>query len=371
MQIYLVGGAVRDKLLGRPVKEKDWVVVGATPDELIRQGFQPVGKDFPVFLHPETHEEYALARTERKVGKGYKGFTFYAAPDVTLEQDLKRRDLTVNAIAEDETGQLIDPFSGQEDLRFKRLRHVSEAFSEDPVRILRLARFAAKLPNFSIDPHTLELTQSMVKNGEVDALVAERVWKECEKALVETNPLRFFTVLEQTHAASVLWPALKLTPTLEAQLNACIKLNANDTVRLSVLWKDMEVDVLKQLIKRYKLPKRFSELLLLTKQQLSPYQQLLNKKDKAMLLQFLQQTDAFRRPGRFQDVLIACQACCQTDEQLNQVLLRALALTKTVDTREFVQQGLKGLSFANAVEEKRLTILEHELADTNNLDQPP
>ena len=168
MQIYLVGGAVRDQLLGLPIHERDWVVVGATPQKMIEQGYRPVGKDFPVFLHPDTHEEYALARTEKKVGKGYQGFTFYAEADVTLEQDLSRRDLTINAIAQDQNGQLIDPYGGQADLEQRRFRHVSPAFSEDPVRVLRLARFATRFPAFNIDPGTLTLIHGMVANGEVD-----------------------------------------------------------------------------------------------------------------------------------------------------------------------------------------------------------
>ena len=191
LKIYCVGGAVRDRLLGLPVQDRDWVVVGSTPEEMAARGFQPVGKDFPVFLHPKTHEEYALARTERKTAPGYKGFIVHASPDVTLEQDLLRRDFTINAMAEDADGKLIDPYGGEVDLRAGILRHVSAAFNEDPVRILRAARFVARF-GFSIAPETLALMRSMVDNGEVDALVPERVWQELARGLMEKSPARFF-----------------------------------------------------------------------------------------------------------------------------------------------------------------------------------
>ena len=207
MKIYLVGGAVRDALLKQKTHDKDWVVVGADAQTLLEQGFTAVGKDFPVFLHPITHEEYALARTERKTGKGYTAFTFHADKSVTLEQDLMRRDLTINAMAQDENGKIIDPFGGQEDLKNKILRHVSPAFSEDPVRILRIARFAARY-NFQIAPETMMLMQKMVQNGEVNALVAERVWQELAKGLMENNPRRMIEVLRECGALHVLLPEL-------------------------------------------------------------------------------------------------------------------------------------------------------------------
>lgn len=202
---YCVGGAVRDKLLGLPVQDHDWVVVGSTLEQMVAQGFKPVGSDFPVFLHPKTHEEYALARTERKVAQGYKGFTVYASPDVTLEQDLLRRDFTVNAIAQDEDGNLIDPYGGQADLKAGVLRHVSGAFAEDPVRILRAARFVARF-GFTIAPETMTLMRSMVDNGEVDALVAERVWQELARGLMEKQPSRFFTTLRECGALKKILP---------------------------------------------------------------------------------------------------------------------------------------------------------------------
>ncbi len=207
LKVYCVGGAVRDRLLDLPVQDHDWVVVGSTPEEMVARGFKPVGNDFPVFLHPDTHEEYALARTERKVAQGYKGFAVYAAPEVTLEQDLLRRDFTINAIAQDADGNLIDPYNGQADLKAGVLRHVSDAFDEDPVRILRAARFVARF-GFSIAPETLALMQTMVDNGEVDALVAERVWQELARGLMEKQPSRFFTTLRECGALKKILPEL-------------------------------------------------------------------------------------------------------------------------------------------------------------------
>lgn len=208
MKTYVVGGAVRDALLGLPVQDHDHVVVGATPEEMIAKGFTPVGKDFPVFLHPKTHEEYALARTERKTAPGYKGFVFHAAADVTLEQDLVRRDLTVNAMAQGEDGVIIDPFGGRKDLQARVFRHVSQAFAEDPVRILRVARFAARFQDFTVAPETNRLMQDMVEAGEVDALVPERVWQELSRGLMEARPSRMFEVLRACGALARIIPEL-------------------------------------------------------------------------------------------------------------------------------------------------------------------
>ncbi|MBV8250568.1 MAG: multifunctional CCA tRNA nucleotidyl transferase/2'3'-cyclic phosphodiesterase/2'nucleotidase/phosphatase, partial [Comamonas sp.] len=211
-KVYKVGGAVRDQLLGLPVNDTDWVVVGATPEQMTARGFVPVGRDFPVFLHPSTHEEYALARTERKQGMGYRGFVVHTAADVTLEEDLARRDLTINAIAGpadwSQAGELIDPFNGQQDLRDRVLRHVTDAFREDPVRILRLARFAARFTDFTVAPETLQLMREMVAAGEVDALVPERVWQEISRGLMEAQPSRMFGILRECGALAVLLPEL-------------------------------------------------------------------------------------------------------------------------------------------------------------------
>ena len=206
MDVYLVGGAVRDGLLGLSGSDRDWVVVGATPQQMLDQGYEPVGRDFPVFLHPRTHEEYALARTERKTAPGYRGFVVHAAPDVTLEQDLSRRDLTINAMAQDAQGHLIDPYGGQRDIQARVLRHVTDAFREDPVRILRVARFAARFPDFSVAPDTLTLMREMVQRGEVDALVGERVWQELARGLMAARPTRMIEVLSQCGAWQRLLP---------------------------------------------------------------------------------------------------------------------------------------------------------------------
>ena len=227
MQIYKVGGCVRDRLLreqgvNAPTGDIDWVVTGATPEAMLARGFMPVGADFPVFLHPHTHEEYALARTERKTAKGYHGFTFYTAPDVTLEEDLRRRDLTINAMAEDDKGNIIDPWGGQADLKARVLRHVSEAFCEDPVRILRLARFAARFPDFTVAPETLALCRQMVASGEVDALVPERTWQELRRGLAETNPVRMIAVLEDCGVWKTAASGIEFLPTLPSPL-ACVR----------------------------------------------------------------------------------------------------------------------------------------------------
>ena len=219
LQVYIVGGAVRDALLGLPAGDRDWVVVGATPEDMARRGFIPVGGDFPVFLHPRTKEEYALARTERKSGRGYKGFTFYTGADVTLEQDLRRRDLTVNAIARTPQGQLLDPLDGSADIRARVLRHVGEAFAEDPVRILRLGRFAARFGDFSVAPETLALCRRMVEAGEADALVPERVWKELSRGLMAATPSRMLDVLQQSGALARVMPQLQGVATVSADLD--------------------------------------------------------------------------------------------------------------------------------------------------------
>lgn len=235
LQVYIVGGAVRDALLGLPAGDRDWVVVGASPEDMAARGFLPVGGDFPVFLHPQTHEEYALARTERKSGRGYKGFTFYTGADVTLEQDLQRRDLTVNAIAQAPDGRLIDPMQGQNDIRLKVLRHVGRAFTEDPVRLLRLARFAARFTDFSIADETLALAKQLVNEGEVDALVPERVWQEMAKGLVAVQPGRMFQILENTGALARVMPGLQFTESLVADLACAARADFSIPMRFALL----------------------------------------------------------------------------------------------------------------------------------------
>jgi len=294
VKIYLVGGAVRDELLGLPVKERDYVVVGATAEEMVRLGFKPVGKDFPVFLHPTTHEEHALARTERKSGRGYKGFKVYAAPEVTLEEDLKRRDLTINAMAKGEDGTLIDPFGGAQDLAAKVLRHVSEAFAEDPVRILRVARFAARF-GFRVHERTMELMREMVESGEADHLVAERVWQEFSKGLAESRPELMFEVMQRCGFLESAFPEIKRWPA---------SFSGSMAVRFSLLTWPLEESEIEGLCERLRAPNEVRELALTacrTKHKLAA-------STPEGLLDLLKGCDAFRRPERFAQLLEVARA---------------------------------------------------------------
>jgi tRNA nucleotidyltransferase (CCA-adding enzyme) len=296
---YVVGGAVRDELLGLPVADRDWVVVGATPEDMARLGFRPVGKDFPVFLHPATHEEYALARTERKSGRGYKGFTVYAAPDVTLEDDLRRRDLTINAMARDEAGRLVDPFGGEQDLREGVLRHVSEAFEEDPVRILRVARFVARF-GFRIAEETRALMGRMVEIGEADHLVAERVWQEFSRGLMEKHPARMLEVLAECGLAARLLPELQNE---RAALERAADAGAPLAVRFAVLCWGLDEARIEALCDRLRAPNEVRELAVAA----ARCRGLLEAKDAAALLELLKRADAIRRPERFAQLLEAAR----------------------------------------------------------------
>jgi tRNA nucleotidyltransferase (CCA-adding enzyme) len=299
VKIYRVGGAVRDRLLGLPVQDHDHVVVGATPEEMLRLGYRPVGKDFPVFLHPQTHEEYALARTERKTAPGYKGFHLHAAPDVTLEQDLARRDLTINAIASDERGEIVDPYGGVADLRAGVLRHVSKAFVEDPVRLLRIARFAARF-GFGIADETFALMRRMVEEGEADALVAERVWQEFAKGLCEKDPVRMFTVLRDCGAlARVLpqWTALHENRALAA-LDRAAQAGSDLSVRFATLFVGAPVETAEKAAEHLRAPIDCRDLAVLTAKYgdaIAGAAQL----DAEALLDLLLHSDALRRPERF------------------------------------------------------------------------
>ena len=299
MKAYVVGGAVRDELLGLPVADRDWVVVGTTPEEMVRLGYRPVGKDFPVFLHPETHEEYALARTERKSGRGYKGFTVYTAPDVTLEADLARRDLTINAIAKDEAGRLIDPYGGAQDLREGVLRHVSPAFEEDPVRILRVARFVARF-GFRIAEETRALMRRMVELGEADHLVAERVWQEFSRGLMEPHPARMLDVLDECGLTGRLLPELSHD---RAALERAAAARAPLPVRFAVLTWGLEAAALEALRARLRAPNEELELALAA----SRARSLLGARTPAELLLALKRADAVRRPERFAQLLDAAR----------------------------------------------------------------
>jgi tRNA nucleotidyltransferase (CCA-adding enzyme) len=348
LKIFLVGGAVRDELLGLPIKERDWVVVGSTPEEMESLGYQAVGKDFPVFLHPQTHEEYALARTERKTARGYKGFIIHADPDVTLEEDLKRRDLTINAIAKDEQGQLIDPYNGQADLKAKRFRHVSNAFSEDPVRILRLARFAAKLPEFKVDPKTESLLYDMVTNGEVDALVAERVWQELRRALDEKAPQRFFEVLKDCDALQILFPVLT---------NSIPNINypqLSTEQRFALLLSNTTLKSIKALCSSYRVPTDFKELAVATRQLSDPYLNL-DINEPSSLLDFLKLSDAQRREQRFIHIVELLTLLHATNHLPS--LKAALHAIKNIDTRTLITQQLTGADFAKALKALQLEAL--------------
>ncbi|MBN8495039.1 MAG: multifunctional CCA addition/repair protein, partial [Burkholderiales bacterium] len=341
MQAYVVGGAVRDRLLGRPVNDRDWVVVGATPQQMIEAGFRQVGADFPVFLHPQTGEEYALARTERKSAPGYRGFVVHADPSVTLDQDLSRRDLTINAMAEAPDGTLIDPFGGQRDLQQRVLRHVSQAFVEDPVRILRVARFAARLADFEVAPETLSLMRRMVDAGEVAALVAERVWQELARGLMEATPSRMFTLLRECGALRVLLPEVDRLwgvpqppqhhPEVDTGVHLMMVLDqaagmqAPLAVRFACLGHDLGkgttpaealprhlgheargVALLDGLCRRLKVPVECRELAELTAREHGHVHASLGL-DAAAQLRLLERGDALRRPARFADLLLACE----------------------------------------------------------------
>ncbi|MFO1219068.1 MAG: multifunctional CCA tRNA nucleotidyl transferase/2'3'-cyclic phosphodiesterase/2'nucleotidase/phosphatase [Burkholderiaceae bacterium] len=313
MKAYVVGGAVRDGLLGLPVNDRDWVVVGATPQMLIAQGYRPVGRDFPVFLHPVTHEEVALARTERKSGAGYHGFVFHAAPEVTLEQDLARRDLTINAMALDpDSGQIIDPHGGQRDLRERVLRHVSDAFAEDPVRLLRLARFAARWPDFAVAPETAALLRRLVESGEVDALVPERVWQEVSRGLMEIAPVRMFDVLADCGALARLAPALgaRLSAPTRAALDAAAATKRPLPERFALCCHESALDDAAAVSRaaavceRWRVPADCRELALLLARE-GPALGIAAADGAAAWLTLLERSDALRRPERFGALLQA------------------------------------------------------------------
>lgn len=343
MKAYVVGGAVRDELLGLPVQDRDYVVVGATPDEMVELGYRPVGKDFPVFLHPRTHQEYALARTERKSGRGYKGFTVHAAPDVTLEDDLRRRDLTINAMAKDEGGTLIDPFHGQEDLKKGVLRHVSDAFAEDPVRILRVARFAARF-GFSVHPSTLALMRRMVESGEADFLVPERVWQEFSKGLMEKAPERMFEVLE----------ACGLRERLLPEISASEKLQGSLAVRFARLAWPLKESEVQALCERLRAPNEVRELALLACRSRVALRASRLATPQA-LLELLKRADAFRRPERFRELLeVAAHEQPVVDTPR---LERALHAASSINAGQIAGKAAAG-KIAEAIDAARVAAIE-------------
>ena len=399
MKVYLVGGAVRDELLGRPAGDRDWVVVGATPIEMLDAGFVPVGRDFPVFLHPQSHEEYALARTERKTAPGYHGFAFHAAPEVTLDEDLARRDLTINAMAREEDGTLVDPHGGQRDLAGRVLRHVSPAFAEDPVRILRLARFAARFHDFTIAPQTMQLMREMVGAGEVDALVAERVWQELSRGLMEARPSRMFEVLRECGALARLLPEvdrlwgvpqrLEYHPEVDTGvhlmmvLDMSARLGGSLPVRFACLGHDLgkgttPADVLprhighemrseklvRALCDRWKVPTECRELAEVVAREHGNVHRSAEL-NAAAVLRLLERCDALRRAERFEEALLACECDARgragkEEEPYPQRprLAAALRAALSVDTAPVaeaaVARGLSGPAIGEAVREARV-----------------
>ena len=419
MQIYMVGGAVRDALLGLPVQDRDWVVVGSTPQELVAQGFLPVGKDFPVFLHPQTREEYALARTERKTALGYRGFEVHAAPDITLEQDLARRDLTINSIAacihpagaegifDADLQALIDPHGGQKDLQARVLRHVTDAFREDPVRILRLARFAARFADFSVAPETMQLMTEMVHAGEVDALVAERVWQELARGLMASKPSRMFEVLRECGALHKLLPELarlwgvpqraEYHPEIDTGvhvmmvLDMAARLDAPLPVRFACLVHDLgkgttppdmlprhighetrSAALLQGVCARWRVPVDCREIAEVVAREHGNIHRS-SGFGAAALVRLLERCDAFRKPQRFADVLLACECDARGRLGLAQAaypqrphLLGVLAAAQSVATHLIAQtaqsESLSGLQIGERIHQARVAAVEQAAA---------
>ncbi|WP_342754260.1 multifunctional CCA addition/repair protein [Pantoea sp. MBD-2R] len=400
MKTYLVGGAVRDALLNLPVKDKDWVVVGASPEEMLTLGYEQVGRDFPVFLHPETHQEYALARTERKSGSGYTGFVCYSAPDVTLEQDLQRRDLTINAIAQDDDGNYYDPYGGRDDIQQRQLRHVSEAFKEDPLRVLRVARFAARFAhlNFVVATDTQALMRWMVESGELNALTPERVWKETEKALETRNPQVYFQVLRDCGALAVLFPELdnlygipapaKWHPEIDTGIHTLMtlaiaaQLTEDIAVRFATLFHDVGkaltppekwpshhghgpagVPLVEHLCQRLRVPNALRDLALLV----TEFHDLVHTVDRQSpetLVALFDRIDAWRKPQRVEQLALTSEADARgrTGFENNaypqgDYLRKAFEIVLNVSTKEVVAAGFKGAEVREELSRRRIKAL--------------
>lgn len=357
LKVYLVGGAVRDRLLDLPVKEKDYVVVGSSAQEMLARGFRSVGQDFPVFLHPKTGEEYALARLERKTAKGYHGFEFEALPDVSLEQDLSRRDLTINAMAIDPAGHLVDPFNGQLDVRDRILRHVSPAFVEDPVRILRLGRFLARFARlgFQVADQTQRLMQEMVKQGEVSALNPDRVWKEWSRALLEAAPDAFFQVLFDSGAFAILFPEAEQKNFQWGLLdNLPLKLSIRFAKALQALGYDANLNLLKKLFVRFKCPNDCRELAQLW----AAYRPKLESRllaEPEMLWEVIHGVDAIRRPGRFEDLCALIP-----DQSLRIRWANVLKSVNSVVPQPLMAAGYQGLELKKALVDARINALKRD-----------
>ncbi len=371
MNIYAVGGAIRDELLGLPVKDRDWVVVGSSPEEMLRLGYRPVGRDFPVFLHPDTHEEYALARTERKVAPGYAGFTFHTGPGVTLEQDLERRDLTINAMARDAAGHLIDPFGGTRDLEHRLFRHVSAAFREDPVRILRVARFAARFVapfGFVVAPETSNLMRTMTTAGEVDALVPERVWQELSKGLMELHPSEMLKVLHECGARSRLWPELepfwpKHGPRSMTALDLCAQQNPPLEVRFSVWVGTLlqgSTSPLTDFCQRMRVPAHVRDLALLVTRQ---WDFITGEKPATAesVLTCIEQSDGLRRAERFHLFLTVLHCLAPLYPTLPDKLSLAFEAARSISAAALARQEQDTSQIARKLREARLLAIRGEM----------
>lgn len=394
MKIYLVGGAIRDKLLGLPVKDRDWVVVGSSAEEMIKLGYQQVGKDFPVYLHPETKEEYALARTEKKTGLGHSAFSVDTTPTITIEEDLLRRDLTINAMAEDEDGNLIDPYGGQEDLKNKILRHVSPAFSEDPLRVLRVARFSARFAHlgFEVAQDTLGLMQHLVNNSELDELPAERVWQEFRRALGESTPAFFFITLRDCYALGVVMQEIESLFGISQEkarlslmaLTKASELTPDTAIRFSALCYELpvthEFSLIKNLKKldalcqRLKIPNDHKDLASITSLHWDYYAALTLHEAEPILALF-EKCDALRRPERFQFFLTACKAICRASDEKdfhidfrNQTLSDVLKLCQKIDSSVLSEAGYEKEEFGVQLRLLRLEVIQSHLKNLNNED---
>tara|TARA_B100001765_G_scaffold74139_1_gene45045 strand:- start:331 stop:1545 length:1215 start_codon:yes stop_codon:yes gene_type:complete len=393
MKIYLVGGAIRDELLGLPINERDWCVVGAKPEDLLSKGYRRVGKDFPVFLHPKTGEEYALARTEKKVAPGYDGFTFQTSPDVSIDEDLKRRDLTINAMAKDNKNNLIDPFDGMIDLRNKILRHVSDAFKEDPVRILRTAKFAARFLSlkFEIDPSTIKIMSEMVEDGEINSLIPDRIWKETQEALSGENPHIFFEVLKKCNALQILYPEITIdknqqqskhtkipsTHTLDV-LKKSAKISNVPEVRFAALvyrflgsekldnnkalldHKKENIIAINEISRRLPIPSKYKDLALLVANSYKDYQQAFNLNPIAVMNLF-EKLDAFRRPERLRNFLDSCEAIESMDKtsaqlELNQnkFLLDTFNAAISIATKDIINEEKNKIKISARIKNRRI-----------------
>ncbi len=405
MQIYLVGGAVRDKLLNFPIVEKDWVVIGSSPQEMLDKGYQQVGKDFPVFLHPKTNDEYALARTERKSGKGYYGFEVYADKDVTLEQDLIRRDLTINAMAMDDQGNILDPYDGQADLKAKILRHVSPAFSEDPLRVLRVARFAARYFHlgFKLASETLELMQQIANSGELQSLAAERVWKETSRALTERSPQVYFEILREANALKSWFPEIDVLwgipnpaewhPEIDTGIHTMMVLeqaailSADPATRFAALCHDLGkakspketlpkhngheksgIPLVSQLCRRLKTPSEYEDLGKIASEFHLHLHRIEELKPNT-IVKVLERTDAFRRPERFEQFLLVCEADYrgrtgfeQRDYPQADLMRRAFQACLTIKPQDLLAKGYSGKALGDEIHRERVSLVKH-LAD--------